>query len=325
MREVRTARAFSETSQGSGAFGRWILDEEGLPAYRYELDQYRDRRARYAHSFGLDRRDHWHQIGNNRVTALASNDGTVQVYIGDRGGTFLNHYEGRERRTLRGHGLLVLRWLARQYYELRKHQIVRQARNNLVLPPRQAQPITKDYAFSGGFSYIHDGQTCWSTAYRYRPNEAKTERIFGLGYFKTVMEYRGLQVTRRVYAPLRDDETPLHQALPLDDPALKIDIEIENTGAAPANFIHYEYWDVNLQQIKLQWLRTGLSGIIGDEERQVINQHFRPAIEWNEALQALHFSQIPPDYAPDPQKINKIDWSPPGVFWPISTAGRTAS
>ncbi len=33
-----------------------------------------------------------HQIGNDEITGLASNDGTVQVYVGDRGGRFLNHF-----------------------------------------------------------------------------------------------------------------------------------------------------------------------------------------------------------------------------------------
>jgi hypothetical protein len=83
-------RAFELTEAGSGAFGRWILDAAGLPAYRYELDQYQDSRAHYPNTEGRDRHDHWHQIGNDRITALASNDGTVQVYLADRGGIFLN-------------------------------------------------------------------------------------------------------------------------------------------------------------------------------------------------------------------------------------------
>ena len=90
------ARDFQPSEEGSGNLGRWFIDEHGLPAYEYELDQYNDPRAAYPTSEGYDRRDHWHQIGNKRVTATASNDGTVQVYLGDRGGVFLNRFEAWE-------------------------------------------------------------------------------------------------------------------------------------------------------------------------------------------------------------------------------------
>src|SRR5438128_1438176 len=79
-------RVFTPVAEGSGAFGTWTLDGAGLPAYRYDVDQYQDARARYVNSEGLNRRDHWHQIGNDRVTALASNDGTIQFFMADRGG-----------------------------------------------------------------------------------------------------------------------------------------------------------------------------------------------------------------------------------------------
>ena len=86
-------QTFQPTSEGSGIFGEWIVDDAGLPAYRYDLDQYADPRAAYPNTENLDRRDHWHQVGNQRITALASNDGIVQVYMGDRGGVFLNRFE----------------------------------------------------------------------------------------------------------------------------------------------------------------------------------------------------------------------------------------
>ncbi|MEP6985790.1 MAG: hypothetical protein ABI970_09340, partial [Chloroflexota bacterium] len=90
---VEPTHVFTPTPEGSGIFGKWTVDQAGLPAYDYELDQYADARAKFDNSEGLDRRDHWHQIGNRWVTALASNDGTVQVYLGDRGGVFLNKFE----------------------------------------------------------------------------------------------------------------------------------------------------------------------------------------------------------------------------------------
>ena len=71
-------REFVDTQAGSSIFGRWTIDRAGLPAYQYDLNQYADKRARYPNSEDIDRRDHWHQVGNDRVTALASNDGIVQ-------------------------------------------------------------------------------------------------------------------------------------------------------------------------------------------------------------------------------------------------------
>ncbi len=100
-------RAFEANSEGSGIFGQWTLDHIGLPAYDYTFDQYADARARYPNSENLDRRDHWHQVGNRRITALASNDGTVQVYLGDRGGILLNKFEAWDSERLSG-GLVGL-------------------------------------------------------------------------------------------------------------------------------------------------------------------------------------------------------------------------
>ena len=37
---------FLPCSTGSGIFGRWIVDADGLPAYEYGLDENADERAR---------------------------------------------------------------------------------------------------------------------------------------------------------------------------------------------------------------------------------------------------------------------------------------
>ena len=81
---------FEAIEDGSGPFGRWIVDDDGLPAYRYEMDQYRDLRAQYPNSQGFDLRTHWHVIGNDRINVAVTNDGPVQVYLSDRGGVWLN-------------------------------------------------------------------------------------------------------------------------------------------------------------------------------------------------------------------------------------------
>src|SRR5262249_28303021 len=71
--------AFPEKRGGHGIYGQWKLDPNKLPAYNYELDQRNNRSAYFMNSQSLDRRDHWHQIGNDHITALVSNDGVVQA------------------------------------------------------------------------------------------------------------------------------------------------------------------------------------------------------------------------------------------------------
>jgi hypothetical protein len=79
-------------ASGSGAFGSWDVDAYGLPAYRYAIDHRQDPRAAYATSWG-DSHDHWHQLGNDAITATAHNDGYVQLWDWSRGGKCVNRYQ----------------------------------------------------------------------------------------------------------------------------------------------------------------------------------------------------------------------------------------
>jgi hypothetical protein len=87
---------FSDCSLGSGSFGRWVVDDAGLPAYDYRLDQHADARASFPvteqgeDGEPLDRRDHWAAFGNHRVNAHLFNDGMVEVLVQDRGVEHLN-------------------------------------------------------------------------------------------------------------------------------------------------------------------------------------------------------------------------------------------
>ena len=78
---------------GSGHFGEWIEDEFGLPAYHYTCDQTTDPKAVTAVTPGiLGEREHVHQVGNDRVTAIVSNYGHVRVRQDEGGPKFLNDY-----------------------------------------------------------------------------------------------------------------------------------------------------------------------------------------------------------------------------------------
>jgi hypothetical protein len=115
--EVASALPHSEKPYGSGHFGEWITDEFGLPAYRYTCNQLSDARAHVEVQW--DQWDpqhpdpdypgpsnHWHQVGNERLVAVASNFGYVQVRQDEGGPKFLNDYAPARNRFGGGIGYL---------------------------------------------------------------------------------------------------------------------------------------------------------------------------------------------------------------------------
>ncbi len=336
---------FEPTEEGSGIFGRWQLDAHGLPCYQYELDQYADPRAFFPNSAQLDRRDHWHQIGNDRITALASNDGTIQVYVGDRGGVFLNLFAARDEPKIpeSGDKTLPERLLAfaRQALKLMSHVFFRLQvwwRRLRVGRPHTLQPaqqVTSDhlcprgvmppqsaadsqaalvqrelarFAYAGGFGYLNNGAETWSTAFRYRKPQTEIHRVFGLGYYETQTVHSNIRVTRRVYAPYGDH------------PFLIADVEFENLGADTTELRYYDYWDINVYQLKLQWLRGDPFAAAADEERSAINDLFLPQIAWDDDKHALRFHQQYVDGDIDPDAVSEIDFAPADIFLADLTA-----
>lgn len=93
-------------AEGGGHFGEWIRDAAGLPAYRYTCDHARDPRAATRTSEGMST-DHWHQIGNARLTCTCHNDGRVEVIRGDRGLAYAS-YRNMVRGLLGGGIALVV-------------------------------------------------------------------------------------------------------------------------------------------------------------------------------------------------------------------------
>ncbi len=86
---------FSACSKGSGSFGRWGLDEAGLPIYEYMIDQAADDSAVWFTTEtlsdpSLEPRTHWAAFGNHRINATFSNDGVIEVVTQDRGVEYLN-------------------------------------------------------------------------------------------------------------------------------------------------------------------------------------------------------------------------------------------
>jgi hypothetical protein len=94
---------------GSGHFGEWIEDEHGLPAFRYTCDQTTDPKARTTVSAGnvLDATEHIHQVGNDRIIALASNYGHLRVRQDEGAPRFLNDCDPQTNQYAGGLGWLT--------------------------------------------------------------------------------------------------------------------------------------------------------------------------------------------------------------------------
>ncbi len=80
-------------SYGSGNFGEWTYDANGLPCFRYTCNQTEDPLAAVpVETAWRAPTDHTHQIGNDRILAAASNYGYIQVRQDEGGPKFLNDY-----------------------------------------------------------------------------------------------------------------------------------------------------------------------------------------------------------------------------------------
>lgn len=93
---------------GSGYFGEWIDDEFGQPAYRYTCNQTKDPAAvTLVNPKWRAATEHLHQVGNDRLVAVASNYGYVQVRQDEGTPKYLNDYCPREKQYAGGFGFLT--------------------------------------------------------------------------------------------------------------------------------------------------------------------------------------------------------------------------
>jgi len=103
---AEAADRFVTCNQGAGIFGRWVVDDQQLPAYAYDFDA-ADPRGEWVLSDGTVRRDHLFQIGNDRVIGVADDRGFVQLFVRDRGPVFLNRVDLSQRRPGGGFSYLA--------------------------------------------------------------------------------------------------------------------------------------------------------------------------------------------------------------------------
>ncbi|MHA1670064.1 MAG: GH36-type glycosyl hydrolase domain-containing protein [Promethearchaeota archaeon] len=94
-------------SFGSGYFGEWIEDEFGLPAFRYICDQINDPKAiTPMHKEWRSETEHLHQVGNDRLVAVSSNYGYIQVRQDEGSPKYLNEYNPKQGYYAGGFGYL---------------------------------------------------------------------------------------------------------------------------------------------------------------------------------------------------------------------------
>lgn len=96
------------TAYGSSHFGAWIEDEFGMPAFQYTCNQGADKRAVTELQPGvLSATEHIHQVGNDRITAIASNYGHVRVRQDEGCPKFLNDVDPETSQFAGGLGYLT--------------------------------------------------------------------------------------------------------------------------------------------------------------------------------------------------------------------------
>ncbi|RLD67183.1 MAG: hypothetical protein DRI98_12840 [Bacteroidetes bacterium] len=84
----------SDTAFGSGNFGAWETDGFGAPVYRYTCNQLTESRAvTRVNPDWISPTNHMHQIGNDRLVAVVSNYGYVQVRQDEGSPKFLNDFD----------------------------------------------------------------------------------------------------------------------------------------------------------------------------------------------------------------------------------------
>jgi len=98
------SRANVDSTYGSGHFGRWVADEFGLPSYRYDLDETKDKRAQQPELAGSTVAQH--QVGNDHIVAAAYNDGYTRLWSQDRLMQWVNRFDDANKHYAGGFGYL---------------------------------------------------------------------------------------------------------------------------------------------------------------------------------------------------------------------------
>jgi len=91
--------------------------------------------------------------------------------------------------------------------------------------------------YSGGFSFILDGDTAFTTFYPFLPKTVAMKRVFGQGYFEKELEHNGLLVKEIIFAPAGDI------------PALVMQVRLKNNSPSARALSCFAYFDVNPREL----------------------------------------------------------------------------
>lgn len=205
--EARLAapRPQCDEGRGSGAFGRWTVDERGYPAYDYTLNEAGSPLALYTNSLEDQRRTHWSGFGNDRTTALAYNHGAIEVLTTQRGVASLQKIDPANGRWGGGIGVVVdgddtfstLAWnlkdIERRRFEVDGLQVVA-GKRDLTLEHRVWAPAGDAAAFQIEATLVNDAPYAKVITYLETWDINPEQRFFGLvssGLTKERAEYNG--------------------------------------------------------------------------------------------------------------------------------------
>jgi hypothetical protein len=162
--------------------------------------------------------------------------------------------------------------------------------------------------FSGGFGFISDDETAWSTAYVARPTPSRTVREYGSVSAHTSIEYRGILADRVLFSPSGNESVVL------------ADLSFTNTSKQERKFSHDEFWDLARREIAIEWVASGDLDVSIPQEvrnrRDALNDAFDETASFDVAAQALVVRRSVKNgvIRPSRETPNANDWYPDDIF-----------
>src|SRR5262249_29146480 len=101
---AETTVADVASTEGGGHFGAWLVDGDGLPAFRYDVDETSDPRAQQIELAGGTQAQH--QVRNDHIVAAAFNHGYTQLWSQARLAQWANRWAPEHRHYAGGYGYL---------------------------------------------------------------------------------------------------------------------------------------------------------------------------------------------------------------------------
>lgn len=274
----------ADCRRGSGDLGQWAVDQAGLPAYDFSVEERCDPAAHAYSPRTTPLRDPIHLIGNGRgVVAMAHASGGVELYSQDRGHKWFNRIDT---------------WQDPQNPDY----------------PRQ---------LGGGFNYyvVDNGGApqIGSTRFEDLPvNRAlqMQSRRFGVGYYETVTHDTAVTVHRRVFAP--DTEArALVAEVTLDNPTGR-DLQYKLIEFWDVN-LH----QIQLELLTSDLFHAGVTEDI-DRRRRAAAAQFTQQVEWRAddriAVVETTAKNLPATIH-DRLDVSKTDWFPDPVYLSVLDDG----